>query len=419
MMNVKEGQTRVDSSVKPKARPFLPLLLLLFVGSGCSALIYEIVWYQLLQLVVGSTAVSLGVLLATFMGGLCLGSLAFPRLATGAQHPLRVYTLVEFGIGVCGLAVLFGMPLLDRLYLSGVGHGLPSMLLRAAVSASGLLPPTALMGASLPAAARWIETTPEGVSWLGLLYGGNTFGAVFGCLVAGFYLLRVYDMATATYVAVSINGTVALASFMLASRTGYQVPAKDRQRDAAGVRWDSWPVYVTIALSGASALGAEVIWTRLLGLLLGATVYTFSIILAVFLIGLGLGSGLASWWLSRLAQPKIALGWCQMLLAASVAWTAFMLAQSLPYWPINPLLSPSPWFTFQVDLARCLWTILPAALLWGASFPLALAAGAAPGEDPGRMVGGIYAANTGGAIAGALAFSLILIPAIGTQQSQR
>ena len=96
-----------------------------------------------------------------------------------------------------------------------------------------------------------------------------------------------------------------------------------------------------------------------------------------------------------------------------------MLAQSLPYWPINPLVSPSPWFTFQVDLARCLWTILPAALLWGASFPLALAAVAAPGEDPGRMVGGIYAANTGGAIAGALAFSLILIPAIGTQQSQR
>src|ERR1700680_2250536 len=129
-------------------------------------------------------------------------------------------------------------------------------------------------------------------------------------------------------------------------------------------------------------------------------------------MGLGQGSGLASWCLSRLAPPKIALGWCQMMLAASIAWTAFMLAQSLPYWPINPLVSPSPWFTFQVDLARCLWTILPAALLWGASFPLALAAVAAPGEDPGRMVGGIYAANTGGAIAGALAFSLILLPAV-------
>ncbi len=154
-------------------------------------------------------------------------------------------------------------------------------------------------------------------------------------------------------------------------------------------------------------------------MLFGATVYTFSIILAVFLVGIGIGSGLASFWSSRFVHPRVALGWCQMLLAAAVAWTAFTLAQSLPYWPINPLVSPSPWFTFQVDLARALWTILPAALLWGASFPLALAAVAVPGEDAGRMLGGIHAANTAGAIAGALAFSLFLIPWIGTQQSQR
>src|ERR1700674_266115 len=106
-MNETTGPAAGASS-PARGEVLLPLVALLFAGSGCSALIYEIVWYQLLQLVVGSTAVSLGVLLATFMGGLCLGSLAFPRLATGAQHPLRVYALVEFGIGVCGLAVLFG-----------------------------------------------------------------------------------------------------------------------------------------------------------------------------------------------------------------------------------------------------------------------------------------------------------------------
>ena len=403
------------------SRRFLPLLLLLFAGSGCSALIYEIVWYQLLQLVIGSSAVSLAVLLATFMGGLCLGSVALPRLrAVGERHPLRVYALVEMGIGVCGILVLFGMPLVDRVYVAAVGHGLPAMLLRAVVAAACLLPPTMLMGASLPAASRWLETTPQGVSWMGLLYGGNTAGAVFGCLLAGFYLLRVHDMTTATLVAAAINGIVALVGFGMASRTPHQAGAEERPAtpmvEAAP---GSWPIYATIALSGACALGAEVVWTRLLGLLLGATVYTFSIILAVFLAGLGIGSGVAAALVRGVARPRMALACCQLLLAGAVAWTAFMLANSLPYWPINPMLSTSPWFTFQIDLARTTWAILPAALLWGASFPLALAAVASRGRDAGRMVGGIYAANTAGAIVGALVFSMLLIPAIGTQGCER
>jgi len=403
------------------SRRFLPLLLLLFAGSGCSALVYEIVWYQLLQLVIGSTAVSLGVLLATFMGGLCLGSLALPRIRSlGGRHPLRVYALVEMGIGVCGILVLLAMPLVDRVYVAAVGHGLPAMLLRAVVAAACLLPPTVLMGASLPAASRWLKTTPEGVSWMGLLYGGNTAGAVFGCLLAGFYLLRVHDMATATLVAAALNGVVALISFGMASRTPHQA---DAEEPAATPMVEAAPrsgaVYVTIALSGACALGAEVVWTRLLGLLLGATVYTFSIILAVFLAGLGIGSGVAAALVRGVARPRLALGCCQLLLSGAVAWTAYMLANSLPYWPINPLLSTSPWFTFQIDLARSTWAILPAALLWGASFPLALAALASRGRDAGRMVGGIYAANTAGAIVGALAFSMFLVPAIGTQGCER
>jgi spermidine synthase len=96
-----------------------------------------------------------------------------------------------------------------------------------------------------------------------------------------------------------------------------------------------------------------------------------------------------------------------------------MISESLPYWPIAPMLSPSPWYTFQLDLVRCLWAVLPPACLWGASFPLALMAVACRGQDPGRLVGGVYAANTIGAIAGALAFSLLLIPAIGTAGAER
>jgi len=415
----------------PASHRFLPLLLALFVGSGCAALIYEIVWFQLLQLVIGSSAVSLGVLLGTFMGGMCLGSLALPRLITARRHPLRVYALLELGTGIIGIVVLFGMPYVGRLYVANVGHGLPGILLRGAVCAVCLLPPTLLMGATLPAIARWIETTPQGISWLGFFYGGNIAGAVFGCLLAGFYLLRVHDMATATYVAATINGTVALIGLGLAALTG----SSRRREEAAGLRTedvrllmsaaaipgapDSWPVYVAIALSGLCALGAEVIWTRLLSLMLGATVYTFSIILAVFLLGLGIGSSVGSFLSRGTVRPRIALGCCQMLQAAAIAWTAYMLAKSLPFWPIDPSLSTNPWFNFQLDLMRCIWAILPATVLWGASFPLALAAVASRGQDPGRLVGGIYAANTVGAIIGAIGFSMLLIAWVGTQQAQR
>jgi spermidine synthase len=399
------------------SRPF-PLLIVLFAASGCSALIYEIVWYQLLELVIGSTTVSLAVLLATFMGGLCLGSLALPRLAAARRlYPLHTYALIELGIAACGVLVLVGMPLVDHVYASAVGHGLPSILLRAIVAAICLLPPTALMGASLPAVARWIEANPEGVAQLGLLYGGNTAGAVLGCLLAGFYLLRVANMTTATFAAVGLNLAVAAASLALARRSPQGAKPEAPPSEAKPVRGHA-PVYFSIALSGACALGAEAVWTRLLGLMLGATVYTFSIILAVFLLGLGIGSAAGSM-VAGSVRSRTALGYCQLLLIAAIAWTAVQIAQSLPWWPVNALLSTSPWFTFQIDIVRVMWAVLPATLLWGASFPLALAAVSSPGEDSGRMVGAVYAANTFGAILGAVLFSLVLVPSIGTAGAER
>jgi spermidine synthase len=395
------------------------LLLVLFLGSGCSALIYEIVWLEMLQLVIGSTAVSLGVLLGTFMGGMCVGSLLLARVISRRRHPLRVYAVLELGIGALAIGVLYGMPHIEAVYAGAAGAGwATSLALRGLVSMACLLAPTILMGATLPAISRWIRTTPEGISWLGFFYGGNIAGAVVGCLLAGFCLLRTYDVATATEVAVLINLAVATLSLALSRVTPYRPEAAPPPATSAAPPPRTRIIYIAIALSGLTALGAEVIWTRLLSLLLGGTVYTFSIILAVFLLGLGLGS-VAGSLLARTARPRLALGCCQLLLGAAIAWTAYALAHSLPYWPINPDISTSPWVMFQADLARCLWAVLPATVLWGASFPLALAAAAGPGKDPGRLVGGVYAANTVGAIAGALAFSLVLIPAIGTQDSQR
>ena len=413
-------EIHADSGVNPLAsKHFLPWLLILFIGSGCAALIYEVVWLQLLQLVIGSSGISMGVLLGTFMGGMCLGSFLLPRLIPSHHHPLKIYALLELGIGVIGTLVLFVMPFIADAYRGLLGHG---VVVRAVVAAVCLIPPTLLMGATLPAIARWVETTPEGVSWMGLFYGGNTGGAVLGCLLAGFYLLRLYDMPTATYVAVGINVTVAAIALLMASRTPGQVKAAEQSPMPVESRFGNKAVYITIGMSGLCALGAEVIWTRLLSLLLGGTVYTFSIILAVFLAGLGIGSSAGAFAARKVCRPRMVLGVCQMMLAGATAWAAFMIARSLPYWPINPVQTThlwGPWYTFSLDLLRAICTVLPAALLWGGSFPLALASVASPGRDGGRMVGGVYAANTIGAILGSLFFSMLVIPQIGTQWAQR
>jgi spermidine synthase len=403
------------------AQRWLPALLLLFVGSGCAALIYEVVWFQLLQLSIGSSAVSLGVLLGIYMGGMCLGSLLLPKYLSPGQHPLRVYALLEIGIAVFGIIVLFAVPIVGRIYTSVAGTGQVSLVLRAIVAAICLLPPTLLMGATLPAIARWVETTPRGVSWLGYFYGGNLAGAVAGSLLAGFYLLRAFDMPTATAVAVALNLIVALLAFFVAARTPHTVIKADTEVPLAPPATSdvSRLVYITIALSGLTALGSEVVWTRLLSLLFGATTYTFSLILAVFLVGLGIGSSLGSAMARNLSNPRIALGWCQLGLCVCLAWAAYATGASLPYWPINPSISTSLAFNFQLDLMRAIWVMLPGAILWGASFPLALASVAAPGQDSGRLVGGVYAANTVGAIIGAVVVSLALVGTVGSQKTQQ
>ena len=398
-------------------RRFLPVLLLLFVGSGAAALVYEVVWFQLLQLVIGVSAISLGLLLGTFMGGLCLGSLLFPRLVPPGYHPLRVYALIEVAIGVIGLLVLVVVPLVAGVYTRVAGPGVFGLLMRGAAAAVCLLPPTLLMGATLPALSRWVESTQKGVSWLGLFYAGNTLGAVLGSLVAGFYLLRDYDVPTATFVAVGLNALVALTALVVAAVAPYGASAPTPE--SAKREPDSSAIYIATAISGLTGLAAEVVWTRMLSLVIGGTTYAFSLILAAFLVGIALGSAVASVMARDARRARLALGWCQALLALGIAWAAYMLSASIPFWPIDPSLADTPWFNFQIDFVRSLWAVLPATLLWGASFPFALAALLEEGHDPARLVGRVYAANTVGAIVGALLTSLVLVAAIGSQHTQQ
>ncbi len=407
---------------RPKERslpPALPFLIFLFAGSGACALVYEVVWFQLLELVVGSTAVSIGVLLATYMGGMCIGSLALPRYISHRHHPLRIYAALEASIGVIGLLELFLIPLIGKLYSPLVGHGFAALVMRGIVAMICLLPPTILMGATLPAVARWVDSSSKGVSWLGFFYGSNIVGAVLGAIVTGFYLLRLQDQATATYAAVSLNFLVAVVGWMIANSSEHTEQVTVDRAESTVLPPGARAIYVAIGLSGATALGAEVVWTRLLSLTFGASVYTFSMILAVFLAGLGIGSSFGAWLARVIESPRNALALCQTFIMAAVAWGAAVIFLALPNWPINPSLAPNAWFGLQLDLVRCALAVLPAACLWGASFPLALASLTEAGQDASRLVSRVYAANTIGAIIGSLVCSIVLIPLVGSQDLQR
>jgi spermidine synthase len=419
-----EPQSQPPDDARPGALP--PLLLLLSLVSGAAAITYEIVWFQLLELVIGSSAVSIGVLLATFMGGTCLGSLMLPRLISMRRNTLRVYAGIEACIGILAVLELLLMPFAGRVYTAWSGYGVSGFLLRGAVAAMCLLPPTLLMGATFPALARSFRTTRAGVTWIGFLYAANIAGAVGGSLLASFYLLRLFDVTTATCAAAALNAAGAIGAVAL-SRTapfnclGAAKTAPEFPSRAAGAvaPASERAVYVAIALSGFCALAAEAIWTRILGLLLGASVYTFSIVVAAFLAGLGGGSGIGSMLSRNLKQPRLALGWCQLLLAGAIAWSAYVLAGSLPYGSVDSTIPSNVWFNFELDLGRTLWALLPPTLLWGASFPLALAAVTSAGQDGARLAAGVYASNTLGAIAGALAGSLLLIARAGSQHAEQ
>ena len=410
-----------------RALPFL------FFLSGCAALIYETVWFHHVQLVVGASSISVAVLLCSFMGGMALGSAWLPRRLSATVHPLRIVALLELGIAAFGLLIPVTLPVVHQAYVAVVGYGYGGILLRAFVCALILTPPTMLMGATLPVIARWLAGRREGASETGLLYTANLAGGAVGTVLAGFYLLRVYDTITAGAVAVGINAVIAIAALAMAARSDVRLkPDATSHEDTtdhvhASTAASLAPIYAVAALSGFTALGAEVVWTRQLSLLFGASVYTFSLILAVFLAGLGAGSLAGASLARRATAPTVMLGRIQVLLAVAIGAGGWMIVNALPLWqPTHdflPWVRSTPSYAFTFDALRCAAALLPATFLWGASFPLMLAApglrSAQAADGLGQHVARINAINTTGALAGVLTFTLYGIPSLGSHGAQQ
>lgn len=389
------------------------LLGAVFLVSGASGLLYEIVWLRMLVRVFGVTQDAVSTILTAYMAGLALGALVAGRRATSSDRPLAAYAALEAGIAVAAAVATAMIGALPAL-LAGAG----SPLVRAAASLAVLLPPTTLMGMTLPYLVR-AATTHAGE--LGhrtsFLYGMNTLGAAAGVAWSGFISLGAWGETATVATGVALNLAIATVAFLAARRT--PSAARLEAAPSAAPGWSGPTPLLLAAAAGFIGLAAESLWSRILTLFVGNSVYAFSAVLTVFLVFTALGSLGVRRHLDSLSDPA---GACAEAFAALAAWLLIGLygVRLLGAFTSDPRYLYSP-ITRAADLAPlafyALPVVAPATLILGALFPLLVRLSVADLAGLTSGLGRLYAANTAGAIAGAIAAGFALIPLAGTRGS--
>ncbi len=392
------------------------LLLACFLVSGFAALLYQTVWSRELSFVFGTSELAVAAVLAAYMGGLALGAAAAGRYAQRLRRPVLAYGLLELAIAVCALLVPWGIRGVNALYVGILGgaDALPdaqsaaATLLQLAGAFAVLLPPTAFMGATLPLLARHaVHKEEEIASRVGVLYAVNTAGAIAGTLCAAFWLMPEVGLRGTEWVGASLNGLVFTLAALLA-RSAPLSPPSERAATRAVATGSLW-ILPAIAVSGMVSFSYEVLWTRLLGHLLGGSIHGFASMLASFLLGIALGSAVAA----RLAssRQRAVLGFALVQLGiALTSYGSFALSDRLPelaaHWGAGP---SAPLASFAVAVVA----LLPITLCIGATFPFAVRVLARDPEQTAAATARVYSWNTVGAIVGALGAGFVLLPELG------
>jgi spermidine synthase len=391
----------------------LPWLVAL---SGATGLLYESLWMRSFGLVFGNTTDAVGLVLATFMGGLALGSWLAGRKT--ARDPLRTYARVELGIGASALLTLPLLKALPAVYgaLAGRGglSGAPELAGRALAAALIVLPTTVLLGATVPLVVAFLSRARADFhgSFAGL-YLANTLGGAAGVLAGSFLLLPALGV-TGTFVAAAAANLLIGAIARRAAQDSRPAPAPAPQKPAPPpARLPALPA-VLAAASGACALGIEVLWTRTYVLVIGSSVYAFNLMLVAVLLGIVAGTALHRRLRARNPERLAAalfLSLGLLVLAGQVAVNALPGAflALMRVLPVTFAAHQSAGF------ALCLLSLLPVTIVLGFTFPLLTRL--VPSPSPQHTTGALYAWNTGGAIAGALATDFLLVRALGLQRS--
>lgn len=403
----------------------------LFFLSGASSLIYQVVWVRMLVVVFGTSMFAVSTVLAALMAGLALGSAYFGRKVDRDGKGLRLYAKLELGIGLFALAFPLILARLDDLYTLLYrlleAHDYAFSLVRFSISFVVLLVPTTLMGATLPVLAKFVVQRISSVgSRVGSLYAVNTAGAVVGCAAAAFWLVEQFGVRETIAVAALLNLVIAAVAF-LASRSTDTADGASRaetQPEPSPALSNTYLpanlvrlVFWGYALSGFTALGYEVVWTRLLSMILGiTTTQSLSAILIVFLFGLALGAAIGARLADRFTRLFTTFGVLQLLLGLFGLGSIVMFS-AIP--GIRSALGPA--FSWEANIVRqvilIVTVILPPTIVMGILFPVVGRIRSVGLNTLGRDIGDVYAVNTAGAIAGAFGVGFVFIPLIGTQAS--
>ena len=404
----------------PSDSPFL-LVLALFFLSGASGLVYQIIWVRLLSRIFGTTTFAVSALLAAFMAGLGLGAFLASRYLENVRHPLRWFGLFEIGVGLYALLLNAILPagepifleVLSELGLALYGESLAKVVLSFLV----LLPPTTLMGASLPLLVKQSVRSLLTVGLhTGTLYAINTLGAAAGCFAAGFYMIPLWGMEATTRIAATVNGFVGLSAIALSFLLGLPgaEPSSGEPSSSQMTPRLRWAV-AAFTISGFAALGLEVVWTRLLTLEFKGYSYSFTAMLTVFLIGIALGSLTFARRADRSRDPEALLGFLQIAIGVTViVFTAVLLLAG----DARPLLFYAFGYGFTGHTLAKFLTALAVlgapTFLFGGQFPVVSRLATDEARTAGRRVGLLYAMNVVGSILGALVAGFALIPLAGT-----
>ena len=414
-------------------------LILLFF-SGFASLVYEVVWTRVLLSVFGATVYASGTVLTAFMLGLALGAWLAARWSERwALAPLRQYAVLELAIGLYALAFPVILAGINDAFLAAFGRWGGSFftlsLIRFLLAMVALVIPATLMGATLPIITRRGVTALGSLGRdLGRIYGVNTVGAALGTFLTGFFFLELLGIRLTTQLAAALNVAIFVGGWWLGGRAVEQAPADapdQRRVEPAAVpeasRGLRRALVAVLALSGACALGYEVLWSRILVYVSGNFVHSFALMLSTFLLGISLGGWAMGRLADRLRRPELWLAGCQVVIAVAALLIVPAFGKVL-VWRDAVLASLStattmaeyrdPWWQFTLwKVGMGLLLMIVPTFCMGASFPLATRIYVDRLDKAARGVGVLYAGNTMGSILGAFAAGFLLIPLIGVRDA--